>query len=284
MENASNLLIQTSEDLKVSFAGRIEACEANVAKHTEHLRDLDQRLGDALQRLGILEGNAEQIRQDADNLTNRVARAEVQPPRAVPNPTFDRDPDPTKLKVNGLESFAKEALGAVVSSLLKEDGKDPAIASIVGSNVGKKFSVQFSGAGQIASENAARFLQFLKNGDGTWKEISIQVPGSGSRSQRLYFGPDISPRQERIEQLTKKLADVIKSKVEDPKTVFARKREGIVTLDFVPLASILVPSPNECSLRWNTELVQSTGFDKDALALLFKAKSRPAAADVKWCS
>jgi len=283
MDNASKLLVKTSEDLKVSFAGRLEDCEANLAKHSNHLHDLDQRLADALQRLSILEGNAEQIRQDAVDLSNRVAQAEVQPPRAVPNPAFDRDPDPTKLKVNGQDSFAKEKLAAVVASLLEEDGKSPAIASIVGSNVGRKFFVQFSGAGQIASENAARFLKFLKNGDGTWKEISVQVPGSDSRSQRLYFGPDISPRQERIEQLTKKLAGIIKSKVKDPKTVFARKREGVVTLDFEPLASILVPSPNECSLRWNTDLLQSTGFDKEDLAQQFKAKSR-SAADIRWSS
>jgi hypothetical protein len=283
LDSATKLLFKTSTDLKESFAGRMDACEATLAAHSNSLSNHEQQLVDALKRLTILEGNADQIRQDAEQLSTRVARAEVQPPKAVPNAAFDRDPDPTKIKVNGPESFAKEELAAVVSSLLEQDGKSPDTASIVGSNVSRKFSVQFAGAGQIASGCAQRFLQFLKNGDGTYKQIDVKVPGPGNKSQQIYFGPDSSLRQERIEMLTRKLAKIIKTKVDDPKTVFARKRDGVVTLDFVPLASILVPSPNEHSLRWNTELLQTSGLNKEDIIQQFKAGNK-SADGVKWSS
>ena len=282
MDEANALLSNTAKDLKETLGARVDKIESTLDTHASQLGDLEKRLCDALQRLSVLEGSAEDIQRDASQLSERMARAEVQPPRPLPNPSFDRDPDPTRLKANGTSTFSKADLENVVKQLLEQDGQSHAIATVLGNkNTGTKFSVQFGGVGQIPVDAAARFMRFLKNEDRTWKKITVPVPGGNP--QRLYFGPDVSPRQERIEMLTNRLANILRDKVENRELVYARKSEGVVTYDFEPLISVSVPDPDTTTLRWNAPLLKSLRLDKDDIASKFKGGAR-ASTKVEWSS
>ena len=109
------------------------------------------------------------------------------------------------------------------------------------------------------------------------------VPVPGSNPQRLYFGPDVSPRQERIEMLTNRLANILRDKVDKREFVFARKSEGVVTYNFEPLLSVSVPDPDTTTLRWNAPLLLSLGLDKEDISSRFKAGARPTKS-VDWSS
>jgi len=286
MDEANKLLSDTAKDLKETLGARVDKIESTLDTHASQLDDHEKRLCDALQRLSVLEGSAEDIQRDASQLSERMARAEVQPPRPLPNPSFDRDPDPTRVKANGTSTFSKADLEKVVKELLEQNGQSHASATVLGNrSTGTKFSVQFSGVGQIPVDSAAKFMRFLKEDDGNgrkvWKKIMVPVPGENP--QRLYFGPDVSPRQERIEMLTNRLANILRDKIKKRELVFARKSEGIVTYDFEPLISVSVPDPDTTTLRWNAPLLKSLGLDKDDISSTFKAGARPAA-NVEWSS
>jgi len=282
MEDASDLLRQTSQNVQEAFGGRMDACEANLSKHTAILVDHEERLADALRRLTVVESSEAQLRADAHNLSTRIAQAEVQPPRQAVDTNFDRPTNPTRVKANAPQTFSKHDLERVVFDLLSSDGKSPESARIVGGETGKRFHIQFMGAAEIPTENATRFLKFLKNGDGTWKEPMVPTPGGPP--QRLFFGPDISPKQERIEALTNKLGKILCSKFEDRKRVFIFKPGGTIKIDFVPVAVITVSSPSEIALQWNPEHLKALQLDKAELTQRFQATSGTGNHDIKWCS
>ncbi len=85
-------------------------------------------------------------------------------------------------------------------------GENLGIAKVLGAGVGLRFKVQFLGAGQIAAERASAFLEWsCKDDEGKWEEIS--VPDPSKSLVRVYFAPDASPKQEKLEKLSNLLEE-----------------------------------------------------------------------------
>ena len=102
-------------------------------------------------------------------MANRLAKAETAEPIAKDQRgVFDRAPDPTRLKVNSAKLVGKVALQEAIVGVCDRNGFDPKSMAVVGPALGRRFFVQFNGAGQIPVENAERFLASLKNDDDEW--------------------------------------------------------------------------------------------------------------------
>ena len=99
---------------------------------------------------------------------------------------------------------------------------------------------------------------------------------------RVILGPQArSPKQEKLEVLTGALGRVFKDVLaqEIAKGVFAAKRSGIINIDFVPIASLVLPNEDEINLQWNMEEVDRLRIDKDQIAERFKNGGRK---KVEW--
>ena len=97
----------------------------------------------------------------------------------------------------------------------------------------------------------------------------------------MYIGKDKSPKQEKVEALTKRLAAILKETVPQA-DVFAHKPEGVITIDFQPIISLLVPNKIQVDLLWNMEVLQKYGgINKEAIVQRFNATSR-GAANIQW--
>ena len=87
---------------------------------------------------------------------------------------------------------------------------------------------------------------------------------------RLFFGEDLSPKQEKVEKLTSALAKVIKSQLGDI-NVFARKDEGVVTIDFQPCACIQLADDRTAVLQWNSAVCDAFSLDREKAKCAFYA-------------
>ena len=133
----------------------------------------------------------------------------------------------------------------------------------------RKFKVQFKGVGQLGVQYAAKFLsRICKDAENKWVPLHVLDP-SGNPT-RVYFGEDASPKQEKIELLTAVLAKVIKSQLGDI-NVFARKAEGVVTIDFKPCACIQLADDRSAVLQWNSAVCEAFSLDKESAKTAFFA-------------
>ena len=62
--------------------------------------------------------------------------------------------------------------------------------------------------------------------------------------------------------------------------VFARKREGVVAVDFEPMASIEVPDAKTVRLGWNSPIAEKWKIDKEKVQKAFELAS--AGRSVQW--
>ena len=85
------------------------------------------------------------------------------------------------------------------------------------------------------------------------------------------MGPDVGPQQERVEILTGILSRVVGEVMGG--TAFAQKREGVVSYDFVPVASIAVPDPKTVELSFNSAGCQEMGLDTKAVQSMFEERT-----------
>ena len=81
--------------------------------------------------------------------------------------------------------------------------------------------------------------------------------------------------------LSKALARLIKSKIPSTHEVFAAKRQGVVKVDWVPIACLALPNSSDIKFKWNLAELQKHSLDKDILAQEFSDGGR---GSVQWSS
>ena len=76
--------------------------------------------------------------------------------------------------------------------------------------------------------------------------------------------------RKKVEKLTSALAKVIKSQLGDI-NVFARKDEGVVTIDFQPCACIQLADDRTAVLQWNSAVCDAFSLDREKAKCAFYA-------------
>ena len=146
-----------------------------------------------------------------------------------------------------------------------------------GAGLARRFLLKFKGEGNIGAQSAATALASLREEDPDsqepkWKELWAKGP-SGS-DLRVYVGPDKSPKQERTEILSKRLAGILKPRL-PTKDVFARRVEGVITIDWVPMVRVEVVSQSEVQIKWNKDFeTENPGINKGEILEAFNSNSR----------
>jgi hypothetical protein len=281
MQMAINELLACTKSLKETFGVRLEKAEATLQIHDDALRLHQDKLLDVFERLNVFEKGEKEWKTQQAQLHERIKQAEAAPPKPVGGSGFGRGADPTKLKANSPSLFAAAVLQVEIDLLLEAGGFQPGCARVLGTGVGKKFQIQFLGAGQLGAHNARAFVEnCLKDDDGKWVPLHIKDPQN--IPARLYVGPDVGPQQERMEILTGILCKVV-GEVSGTQA-YPRKREGEVFLNFLPVASLAIPDSKTIELSFNCHACEELGLDRDKVQRLFSERTTRSAPRWTKCS
>ena len=121
----------------------------------------------------------------------------------------------------------------------------------------REFFAKFAGADEEeAYGKAAKALEgqyeFDANGRKLW--TSNWAETAGGHQRRIFVTPDKNRAQERLEAITAKIAKFVRERAEEGRDVFGRKEEGIITIDFIPIALVIVHSFRETTIKVNEEI------------------------------
>ena len=255
--------------------GHIESGLKSVQSDVHDLRETskahDDKLARAFERLSVLESENAKWKTAHEEVQQRMAKAEAAVPVIPLDSSFIRPPNPSVLKANAKNIFAAGDLQKAVDRLLDEAELGKGIAKVMGKGTGRKFKIQFLGAGQIPVVNAQKFLDCVcKDSDGEWVPLFVEEPQGAQ--QRMYISLDCSPQQERIQMLTNALAKVVSGVL--GKEAFARKADGVVSVDFEPVACLDVPDAKTVNILFNLSTCSEIGLDTVDVQARFDAGGR----------
>jgi hypothetical protein len=97
----------------------------------------------------------------------------------------------------------------------------------------------------------------------------------------LFLSKDKSPRQERTEILTKKLAGILTDM--GVPSIHPKKPQGEINANWEALARVHVVSRSEATVLWNIEVATKHNLDRVKAVAAFKDDSRASPA-VQWSS
>ena len=78
------------------------------------------------------------------------------------------------------------------------------------------------------------------------------------------------------------LASILKSTLPNTHDVFPNKRDGVVSVDRVPVVRIIAPNPDEISLKWNTSEAGKLFINRDTVRKAFDEKHGTFRGAVEW--
>ena len=205
-----------------------------------------------------MENSHAQLRQDHEQLAadfdklrthvrglDKVAElADMDVQRVTSDLEYDRAPNVALLRANAAELFSKSALVSVVHSLAEECELKHGDLEIMGSENGlsRNYAIQFKGAGGIGERRARKFMALARGSPPEYRTHMAKAPGAG-RQVRLYFNIDKSKRQQRTENEAKRLRGIMQEKISS-KEVGCIRKDGVITVDWVPVCKVECPSPD----------------------------------------
>lgn len=198
------------------------------------------------------------------------------PPRPIVD-GFDRPTDPTICKIRLPSEAGSDRVLETLQSVLNEMALRCDQVSLEGQPLAKTFTLRFLGGRHLAAARAEKFLQLQRTADG-WRDL--HVLGPQAERIKLYIDRDKNGKQNKLEITTKRLLSAFQQ-VHPSIKCFAKRREGIITSDYTPLARVKIADPDKYALEWNTALVASKGVDTRAVAAALAAldKEKP---EVLW--
>jgi len=249
--------------LENKFSQRLGAVEEKVEEHTVQLTEHEARI-QALER-DFAEWRAAQESMDSTGKrTGGSSRATE----------FEAEPPAGAIKVTSQSPFSRAVLDPALAATLTDAGLSMKDCSIRGKGTKKRFDILFSSA-----DGAKQFLESMQDNDGNWKPFFV-LDHKNVKIQ-IYYSPALSPKQEKLEMLTKALAKIIKGKIPPTHEVFAAKRQGLVKVDWVPVGCLALPNATDVNFKWNLPELQKHSLDKEALVREFADGGK---GNVQWSS
>ena len=254
---SNNTLAATMQSTVHTVAKELE--RSFQAKFSVH----DQRLSALEDRLAALEENKPIVIAAVQKLETGLAAAEAMvPPRLfVDTDDFERNVDPSIIRVRALDAVARQSIHEALAALRASMHLAGEFYTIEGKEPGRNFSLRFSGATALAASRVRKFLS-LQRTDGDWTELSALTPDK--KPSRIFLDPDKNKKQMRGELIFRKLLKATRAQ-HPGLNAGGRKLDSIVCIDWVPLARIVVLDPVKFKIEWNFAVVDGKHIDKAAI-------------------
>ena len=162
---------------------------------------------------------------------------------------FDRDENPSVVRVAVLSLFGREAAAAAIATLCANGSIDSAWYTIKpGPPQTRVLYLQFNGEVGLASQRIGSLLTFLRNDDGTWKEIFAK--GKNGQAVHLILGRDKNGRRMLEPSSVKPLLEICREVF--PAGEFSSSRtDKAIYMDWPPLVRVQGVSLGVAKLKWN---------------------------------
>ena len=235
---------------------QLDTTNLQVAALGEAHNDLEQNqatLGAGIDRLSR---EHQDVFAELAAMRTRLGLQESAVPAAliVHNDEFDRTPDLTLIKCNSVDTITKLAFIEATAGWLSKlglDNTDDKYWSISGKDEDKYFNIRFKGATNIAAVHVANATRYLRQ-DGRYIDINADMP-NGNKS-RIYINLDKSPRQARVETLTRNLGRLLIE--EYPDRISWSRKDALIYIDHMPLAQVdIVSADTPPLIRWDHTVI-----------------------------
>jgi hypothetical protein len=238
----------------------------------KHGEAVEKRFDAVEERLQLAADDSRAIWKAISELRTGLNVAEsVEPVKADDN-SFHRDIDATIIRINLAELVSKVDVHNATKSWL--DGVAANGWEITGDEVGKKFTIAFRGQNGLASSRCSKALGFLRKSDGSWTRFKVG-------HNELYLSPDKNPAQQKTEMQVKRLKKAFCAATgAPPAKIFASRRDGFISIDFVPIAKVFVSQHADTVIRWNMEAITARNVNKEAVVAKFLETA--ASSQVEW--
>ena len=138
------------------------------------------------------------------------------------------------------------------------------------------FTIQFHGATEITASFVDKVLASMRMGPKVWRKIFVSTP-EGSATQ-LYLGVDKSLAQQSLEVTTKRMSSLVAAALGSwSEYLFTMRPEGLLFVDWQPLAQIRVQEGGKVTVGWNPIVADACALDQAALVASLSAEVKSAA-------
>ena len=250
-----------------------EAVATSVGSSTQEL--LRKYDASSQKRLASIEGSMHSLRANQDQVSNEQKKMREDLDKikaqlliaenasgirdAIDNDNFDREIDPTIIKINSRKPVGHEFLKKAASDWL-----DPSFADLYKvqgetAELIKSITVQFKGIPVVAAKHVDRALRSLRRDDGSWTQLTAK--DEAGESVNIYAGPDKSSKQVRTEIDSKKLHTIFQQLYPGTKFHLLR-RDGVISVNFKKLARVVPQPDKETIIEWDFDTASSVSIDK----------------------
>ncbi|CAK0788059.1 unnamed protein product [Prorocentrum cordatum] len=203
-------LAQPPADLDQKILSIVRPQLDSTARRLQAQLDAQQtQINETDNRVSKVEAQMQDVLSQLEVLRKELLIAEQRPRAPLTQPKgFDREVDASLVVAMAQRPTTTACVEAELRPWIASLGLADDLYDLVpvGPVPTKKFHIRFKGLVAVASRMAAKVLGSLRV-DGTWKEFTVEVPGSPRC--RIHLGPDKSPRQIRCEILLRRARTII---------------------------------------------------------------------------
>ena len=236
------------------FEERFASWEGQAQKQHEEQAGM---LHELVERMDTLESDRPAIVKQLHVLESTLAKAEAGVAFSAPGGStssgtteFNRQLDLSIVKIRTQTEISRKEIKKAIGTVILEMELSESQYSIEGKDeLSRMHTLRFRGAGGLAENRAKKFLQLQKTGDG-WRKLQA-LDEKGERTE-LYLDGDKNRKMVKTEILTKKLGAAISGHPPPGKKAYVQRSAGVVSVDFIPVARVIVKGENEITIDWNT--------------------------------
>ena len=261
---------------RTHFESSMQQHRAEVARQiTDHAAQVDSRL--AAQDTAINE-----VRRDIDELRRALnVAASARPPPPAPDPSWDREVDPTIVVITSQRAPAKSAVLAALAGMFANASLSEADYQLEGEELSRRYVLRMGGASGLAAMRVRKFLALLHPERNRWERIHCPLPGGAGETTELHMSVDKSPKQVAREIACKKVRLALQPMVPDGK-IFVDREDGVLTYKFLPICKV-EPSATRRQppqVYWCDPSLEQLGLQRAALSAAVRAAVE--VASVQW--
>ena len=193
--------------------------------------------------------------------------------------TWDRDPDPTILRINTQSHVLKADLQAELEDNWNRD-LEPTDWVLLGTETGasQRWVLRFRGpCPRSAARKAAKAFGLQKDAEGAWEDIHCKTPTG--QLAKVYISKDKSPKAQKLEMHTKRLHKTLCSLLPDIPSwkIYKDLAGGIVSIGWQRVVKVdLVSKSLPPTLLFNEKCCTELGIAKETVKKAFEGfKARP---------
>lgn len=213
-----------------------------------------------------------------------LAKAQTRPRVQIDDEDWSRQPFQHVLRAKCGTLLSLAAVQTAIAGEL-EDVADPSHYNVVqaGKGLAKQWTIEFTGTYATAARRAQKALQAQRTASGTWRRVDALAPDGAY--EQIYIPAAASPHQLRVEQVSRRVARVLRERFPRASRARVLRKEGVVSVEWSRVARVSAPRREEdATVEWSAEALLALGITvEEAKRAVSESDPSRASAAVNWC-